>query len=38
MLEFPIFLTVYAAVLAMQLAPGPDMLLIIGRGIGQRSD
>ena len=29
------FLTFYTAVLAMQLAPGPDMLLIIGRGIGQ---
>jgi threonine/homoserine/homoserine lactone efflux protein len=33
--DFPTFLTFYAAVLAMQLAPGPDMLLIIGRGIGQ---
>ena len=35
MLDLPTFLTFYAAVLAMQLAPGPDMLLIIGRGVGQ---
>jgi len=29
------FLTFYAAVLAIQLTPGPDMILVIGRGIGQ---
>jgi threonine/homoserine/homoserine lactone efflux protein len=29
------FLTFYAAVLAIQLVPGPDMLLVLGRGIGQ---
>jgi threonine/homoserine/homoserine lactone efflux protein len=33
--DLPTFLTFYTAVLAMQVAPGPDMLLIIGRGIGQ---
>jgi threonine/homoserine/homoserine lactone efflux protein len=31
----PTFLTFYAAVLAVQLSPGPDMLLVIGRGVGQ---
>ena len=35
MLGLPTFLTFYAAVLAIQLSPGPDMLLVIGRGIGQ---
>ncbi|MGK6312691.1 LysE family translocator [Neorhizobium sp. DT-125] len=29
------FLTFYAAVLAIQLTPGPDMILVVGRGIGQ---
>jgi len=29
------FLTFYAAVIAIQLSPGPDMLLVIGRGVGQ---
>lgn len=29
------FLTFYAAVLAIQLTPGPDMVLVVGRGIGQ---
>jgi threonine/homoserine/homoserine lactone efflux protein len=29
------YLTFIAAALAMQLAPGPDMALVIGRGIGQ---
>jgi threonine/homoserine/homoserine lactone efflux protein len=29
------FLTFYAAVLVIQLSPGPDMVLVIGRGIGQ---
>ncbi|WP_046868590.1 LysE family translocator [Microvirga massiliensis] len=33
--DLPTFLTFYAAVFAMQVAPGPDMLLVIGRGIGQ---
>ncbi|NLS18566.1 LysE family translocator [Rhizobium sp. P40RR-XXII] len=35
MLNFGTFLTFYAAVLAMQLSPGPDNVLVIGRGIGQ---
>jgi threonine/homoserine/homoserine lactone efflux protein len=35
MTDLATFLTFYAAVLAMQLAPGPDMMLVIGRGIGQ---
>jgi len=35
MLHWPTFLTFYAAVLAIQLSPGPDMLLVIGRGVGQ---
>ena len=34
MLDLPTFLTFYAAVLVIQLAPGPDMLLVIGRGVG----
>ncbi|MBA1157137.1 LysE family translocator [Microvirga mediterraneensis] len=29
------FLTFYAAVLALQLAPGPDMVLLLSRGVGQ---
>ncbi|MBX4955746.1 LysE family translocator [Rhizobium lentis] len=29
------FLTFYVAVLAIQLSPGPDMMLVIGRGVGQ---
>ena len=29
------FITFYTAVMVIQLTPGPDMLLIIGRGIGQ---
>lgn len=29
------FLTFYAAVLALQLAPGPDMILLLSRGVGQ---
>lgn len=33
--DLPTFLTFYAAVLALQLAPGPDMALVIARGIGQ---
>ena len=35
MVHLPTFLTFYAAVLAIQLSPGPDMLLVIGRGVGQ---
>jgi len=35
MLTLPAFLTFYAAVLALQIAPGPDMMLVIGRGVGQ---
>ena len=35
MLQLPTLLTFYAAVLAIQLSPGPDMLLVIGRGVGQ---
>jgi threonine/homoserine/homoserine lactone efflux protein len=35
MFDHATFLTFYTAVLAMQLAPGPDMLLVVGRGIGQ---
>lgn len=35
MLSVPAFLTFYAAVLALQIAPGPDMMLVIGRGVGQ---
>lgn len=35
MLDLPTFLTFYAALLAIQLSPGPDMLLVIGRGVGQ---
>ncbi|MGR9221300.1 LysE family translocator [Rhizobium leguminosarum] len=35
MLNTGTFLTFYAAVLAIQLSPGPDMVLVIGRGIGQ---
>jgi threonine/homoserine/homoserine lactone efflux protein len=35
MLPLPTFLTFYAAVVAIQLSPGPDMLLVIGRGVGQ---
>ncbi|MBM6593824.1 LysE family translocator [Microvirga pudoricolor] len=31
----PTFLTFYAAVLALQLAPGPDMMLLLSRGVGQ---
>ncbi|HEV7368701.1 LysE family translocator [Arenibaculum sp.] len=33
--NLPTFLTFYAAVLALQLAPGPDMALVIARGVGQ---
>jgi threonine/homoserine/homoserine lactone efflux protein len=29
------FLTFYAAVLALQLAPGPNMVLLLSRGVGQ---
>ncbi|MBX4928881.1 threonine/homoserine/homoserine lactone efflux protein [Rhizobium binae] len=29
------FLAFYVAVLAIQLSPGPDMMLVIGRGVGQ---
>ncbi|QFU15905.1 LysE family translocator [Microvirga thermotolerans] len=29
------FLTFYTAVLALQLAPGPDMILLLSRGVGQ---
>ncbi len=35
MLDIRTFLTFYVAVLAIQLSPGPDMVLVIGRGIGQ---
>ena len=35
MLHLPTFLAFYAAALAIQLSPGPDMLLVIGRGVGQ---
>lgn len=35
MISLPTFLTFYAAVFALQVSPGPDMLLIIGRGVGQ---
>ncbi|WP_448950627.1 LysE family translocator [Labrys neptuniae] len=35
MFSLPTLLTFQTTVLALQIAPGPDMLLIIGRGIGQ---
>jgi threonine/homoserine/homoserine lactone efflux protein len=35
MFDVTTFAAFYTAVLAMQLAPGPDMLLVMGRGIGQ---
>ncbi len=35
MLNTGTFLAFYAAVLAIQLSPGPDMVLVIGREIGQ---
>jgi threonine/homoserine/homoserine lactone efflux protein len=35
MLDLPTFLTFYMAVLALQLAPGPDMILLLSRGVGQ---
>jgi len=35
MLPLSSFLAFCAAMLAIQLAPGPDMLLVIGRGVGQ---
>ncbi|WP_201861071.1 LysE family translocator [Microvirga soli] len=35
MLDLPTFLTFYMAVLALQLAPGPDMVLLLSRGVGQ---
>ncbi|MDR9805625.1 LysE family translocator [Rhizobium hidalgonense] len=35
MLDIGTFLPFYGAVLAIQLSPGPDMVLVIGRGIGQ---
>jgi threonine/homoserine/homoserine lactone efflux protein len=34
-LDLPTFLTFYTAVLALQLAPGPDMVLLLSRGVGQ---
>jgi len=33
--DLPTFLTFYTAVLALQLAPGPDMMLLLSRGVGQ---
>lgn len=33
--HLPTFLTFHAGVLAIQCSPGPDMLLLIGRGVGQ---
>jgi threonine/homoserine/homoserine lactone efflux protein len=33
--DWPTFLTFYTAVLALQLAPGPDMMLLLSRGVGQ---
>lgn len=33
--EISTLLTFYAAVLALQLAPGPDMVLLMSRGVGQ---
>jgi len=33
--DLPTFLTFYTAVLALQLAPGPDMVLLLSRGVGQ---
>lgn len=33
--NLPTFLTFYTAVLALQLAPGPDMILLLSRGVGQ---
>lgn len=33
--DMTIYLTFIAAALAMQLTPGPDMALVIGRGVGQ---
>ncbi|MCB8820183.1 LysE family translocator [Microvirga rosea] len=33
--NLPTFLTFYMAVLALQLAPGPDMILLLSRGVGQ---
>lgn len=35
MISLSTLLTFYVAVLALQVSPGPDMLLIIGRGVGQ---
>ncbi|RFB91589.1 lysine transporter LysE [Rhizobium leguminosarum bv. trifolii] len=35
MLDVDTFFTFYVAVLAIQLSPGPDMMLVIGRGVGQ---
>ena len=35
MLHLSTFLTFYAAALTIQLSPGPDMLLVFGRGVGQ---
>ena len=35
MLDLPTFLTFYTAVLALQLAPGPDMVLLLSRSVGQ---
>ena len=35
MLDLSTFVTFYAALLVIQLSPGPDMLLVIGRGVGQ---
>src|SRR5690242_18451851 len=33
--DMTIYLTFIAAALAMQLTPGPDMALVVGRGVGQ---
>lgn len=33
--DLPTFLTFYTAVATLQLAPGPDMMLLLSRGIGQ---
>ncbi|MFH6782548.1 MULTISPECIES: LysE family translocator [Methylobacterium] len=35
MISLATFATFYVAVLALQMSPGPDMLLILGRGVGQ---
>lgn len=33
--DLPVFIAFLAAVVAIQLSPGPDMMMVIARGIGQ---